>query len=276
MATPDMITFPGGVLGIEPVRLPIVARGEGWLAVAKPAGIAVGGDSLEAQSPDLGAAIVAALTAGKPQLANLGITHLGRVHGLDAAASGVLVLALSPGTEAQMRNAIGSRQWEFVFDVLTQTGNHPEGTTIVSDLPLTRHALEPRVLVSHATGKRCETHFTPVRTLGRWMLWEARTRDNRPHQIRVHAVERGLRIPGETTYGSVPRVFLSDLKPKYRPGRDDERPLHSSICLHLREVGFTAAGKAATRVTAPRPKSFEVLLRRLEEAASIGPRELRF
>lgn len=276
MADHDMITFPSRELGLDPVRLPILERGNGWIAFSKPAGIAVGGDTLEATSPDLGAALVRALAAGKPQLGRLEITFAGRVHVLDALATGAVVFALSPEAEAKMRNAVGSRQWEFVYDVLAQTTNRPEGEPVGCDLPLVRHGVEPRMVVSHAAGKRCHTSFKPLRPLGRWTLWEARTRDNRPHQVRVHAAESGLRIPGETVYGGIPRVFLSDLKPRYRPGRGDERPLHASLCLHLREIAGTDANGAAFRVSAPRPKSFDVLVRRLEEAAGVGPRELRF
>jgi 23S rRNA pseudouridine1911/1915/1917 synthase len=276
MAAADMLTFPAGALGVDPVRLPIIAREEGWLALNKPAGLAVGADPLEAQHADLVSALSAAITAGKPQLAKLGISYVGRVHGLDAVATGVAVLALSPAAETDMRNAVGSQRWEFVYDVLAQTGKHAEDIAIACDLPLARHATEPRMIVSRATGKKCATHFTPARSLGRWTLWEARTRDNRPHQVRVHASERDLRVPGESTYGSVPRVFLSDLKSKYRAGRDLERPLHPSIAMHLREVRFTTSGGVETHVTTPRPKSFEVLLRRLAEAVSAGPRELRF
>jgi len=275
MSARECITFPAGVLGAEPARLPVLARGEGWMALAKPAGVSVGSEALEPTAADLIGALQSALAAGKPQLLRLGITHAGRVHHIDAAATGAVVLALGAEAEARSRNDVGSQRWEFVFDVLAEANVGDEPAPLTCDLPLVRHATEPRMVVSHATGKKCATTFTPVRSLGRWGLWEARTQDNRPHQIRVHARESGLRIPGENTYGRVPRVFLSQLKSKYRAGGDDERPLHPGLALHLREIGFRGAAEAAIRVVAERPKSFEVLLRRLADSAT-GVRQLRF
>jgi 23S rRNA-/tRNA-specific pseudouridylate synthase len=275
MPARDCLTFPAGVLGAEPARLPVLARGDDWIALAKPAGVSVGSEALEPTAADLLVALQGALAAGKPQLLTLGITHAGRVHHIDAAATGVVVLALGAGAEARLRNDVGSHRWEFVFDVLAEANVGDEATPLTCDLPLVRHASEPRMVVSHATGRKCATTFGPVRSLGRWALWEARTRDNRPHQIRVHARESGLRIPGENTYGRVPRVFLSQLRVKYRAGRDDERPLHPGLAVHLREIVFTGPDQTAIRVVAEPPKSFAVLLRRLADSAT-GVRQLRF
>lgn len=124
--------------------------------------------------------------------------------------------------------------------------------------------------VSHAAGRKCVTVFTPVRVFGRWTRWEARTHENRPHQVRLHAWECGLAIPGDGLYGRVPRVYLSQLKRRYRPGSEDERPLHPSLCLHLREVAFPDADGRIVRLEVSPPKTFAVMERRLEQAA--GPR----
>jgi 23S rRNA-/tRNA-specific pseudouridylate synthase len=275
MASESLITFPAGVLGRDPTRLPILASGPDWIALAKPAGVALGNDLLESRWADVLGALDAAIREGKPQLARLGITHAGRIHSIDAEISGVLILAVGPEAEARLRNDVGSGRWEFVYDLVTQASKHEE-TVMTCDLPIVRHATEARMIVSHATGKKCATTFEPVRALGRWHQWEARTRENRPHQIRVHAAERGLRIPGETVYGRVPRVYLSELKPRFRPPRGrEERPLHASLALHLREIRMADAAGGLTRIEAARPKTFDVMLQRMAAAVESGPRVLR-
>ncbi len=243
------------------------------MALGKPAAMRVGPDLLAASAPDLLAAVKAALAAGKRQLLNLRIAHVGRVHSVEAAASGAVILAVTPEAEVRLRNAAGSRRWEFVYDVIAQNTGAEQPAPLTCDLPLASHASEPRVVVSHASGKKCKTVFTPVQALGRWTLWEARTRENRPHQIRIHAHECGLHVPGDFVYGRTRRILLSQLKRGYRPGRDEERPLYAHPCLHVREIMVAAGPETVVGVQAPRPRTFEVLLRRLEAAA--GPRLLR-
>ncbi len=71
MARGPLITFPPGVLGEAPVRLPVVAQGPGFFAVVKPAGLVVVEDPLHEGVPALAPALREALRAGKRQLAEL-------------------------------------------------------------------------------------------------------------------------------------------------------------------------------------------------------------
>lgn len=262
----DLITFPPGVLGDEPRRIRVLARGEGWFAVDKPAGLALAADALHPEgAPSLAGAIHAAALAGKPQLTALGIGGCSRIHSLDAEASGVAILACGEGEASALRNSLGSGRWEFTYQFLAQ-GSSGE-PSITCDLPIAKHPTLARMIVSHRQGKRCATIFTREKILGGFELWTALTRENRPNQVRLHAAESGLRLLGEYTYGRVPPVLLSSLKRKYRPGRHAEQPLHPGLALHLQEVRFPAPGSAEAGVRAGRPKTFDALVRRLEEHA---------
>ncbi len=261
---PDLITFPPGVLGAEPVRLPVLNRGEGWFAIDKPPGLPLAPDAFHPDdAPSIVGAIHATATAGKPQLAALGIGGCSRIHSLDAEIGGAAVLASTEESAALLRNHIGSARWDFSYDLVTEAHDGPE--EIVCELPLVRHEELPRMLVSHREGKRCRTTFRLVQRLGRYALWQADTHENRPHQVRVHASECDLRIVGEFLYARVRQVFLSSLKRGYRPGRDEERPLHSGIALHLRSVRSLPGSRPEVIAEAPRPKSISTLIRRLEE-----------
>lgn len=260
----DVITFPPGILTPEPLRLPVLAQGEGWFAIGKPAGLLLAADVFHAEdAPSIVGAIHAAALAGKPQLAALGISGCARVHTLDAELSGAALLASTEEVAALLRNHIGSARWEFVHDLVTEAFDGPG--EIVCELPLVRHETEPEMIVSHRAGKRCRTTFTLKERLGRYARWEAHTLENRPHQIRVHAAESGLRIVGEMHYARVRRVFLSSLKRGYRAGRDEERPLHRDIALHLRVVRALAGSRPAVSAEMPLPKTFTALIRRLGE-----------
>lgn len=261
---PDLITFPPGVLGTEPLRLPVLARGAGWFAIAKPAGLLLASDAFHAEeAPSIVAAIHAAALAGKAQLASLGIGGCARIHTLDAEVSGAAVLASTEETAALLRNHIGSGRWEFVHELITEAHDGPD--ELLCELPLVRHETEPEMVVSHRAGKRCRTQFKLVRRLGRHALWQATTAESRPHQVRVHAAESGLRIVGESLYARVRQVYVSSLKRGYRPGHDDERPLHPGLALHLRVVRALPGSRPNVAAEAPLPKSMTALIRRLDE-----------
>ncbi|MBE2214543.1 MAG: RNA pseudouridine synthase [Opitutaceae bacterium] len=262
----ELITFPPGVLGTEPLRLPIVARGDGWFAISKPAGLLLAADGFHPEdATSIVGAIHAAAAAGKPQLASLGIQGCARIHSLDPEASGVAVLASTEEMAALLRNHVGSARWEFLYDLVTEAHDGPD--EMECDLPLLRHETEPEMIVSHRAGKRCRTSFRVVRRLGRHTLWEARTLENRPHQVRVHAAETGLRIVGEFLYARVREVYLSSLKRGYRPGHDVERPLHAGLALHLRVVRALPGSRPDVAAEAVPPKSLATLIRRLGEFA---------
>lgn len=260
-----MITFPPGVLSAEPVRLDVLARGAGWFAIDKPPGLLLAPDAVHPEdAQSIVAAIHQAAAAGKPQLAALDIGGCARIHAMDAEVSGVAVLATDPSAAATLRDALGSGRWRFHYEFVAEAADAP--AQLECDLPLVRHGGQPRIIVSHRGGKRCRTAFLRLQALGSHALWSAVTAENRLHQVRVHAAECGLRIPGETVYGRVRPVFLSSLKRGYRRGAEDERPLHAGLALHLHRVSL-GQGSELIDVESPRPKSLAALVRRLEDRA---------
>lgn len=268
MSAKGMITFPPGVLGKEPVRLPLLMRNQDLFAVSKPVGVGVSSDPFDPGVPLLLDAVVGAIASGKKQLVDLGIQYAGRVYGLDSELAGVLIFATNKESEVFLRNAIGSRQCEFVFELLAETQSSE--VEISCDLPLGRNEGIHKVFVSHGEGKKSSTKFTPGQQVGNYTLWEARTPENRSHQIRIHAAESGLRVVGEGMYSRVRHVYLSDLKRGYRQTSKTEEPLNKSVCIRLKEVVVPQRGAAPVRIEAPRPRSLEATLKYIERYSPKG------
>lgn len=198
----------------------------------------------------------------KPQLKALGVEGLFRVFKLDSELSGVLMYAKTVEWEEKLRNAFGSRQLVFRYHFLAKT--ELEERKLHCDLPIATHSDGKRMLVSHKTGKKCETLFTYLRSYGRYQLWEAETRDFRTHQIRIHAAERDLEIVGETEYANGDRIFLSMIKKGYRRNSETENPIYDQICAHLVSVDLEVPGETYQGAYAPLPKGFQTLLKKLE------------
>ena len=265
----DFISFPPGYLGGRPQKFPLIANEEGFFALNKPAGLASAQHEWTLGKPDISMALRRELLNEKPQLARLGIEGLYRVYNLDAEVSGVLLFAKNELHEEILKNAVGSSQLRFKFHLLAAYDG--EEREFLCDLPLARHVTDRRMLVSHKTGKKCETRFRFVRQYGRYQLWEAETSDMRVHQARVHAAERGLRVVGESLYSKGDQIYLSQLKKGYQANSDrEERPIYAALCLHLLEVAFAIPDSDFDPIAAPLPSRFETLLKRLG-----GPRKSR-
>jgi len=118
-------------------------------------------------------------------------------------------------------------------------------------------------------GKKAETVFEVAEKFRDHTLLRCLPRTARPHQLRVHLQNSGLRIVGDELYGGKP-LLLSRLKREYRlkPGRE-ERPLIARVALHAEELTLPhpVTGELVT-LSAPWPKDLRVALKYLREFAA--------
>ncbi|MFW5883208.1 MAG: hypothetical protein ACOCVG_02470, partial [Verrucomicrobiota bacterium] len=141
--------------------------------------------------------------------------------------AGLAVYATDASAREKWRNLAGSEMLNFEFRFLA-TGGKSEA--IACDLPIAQHRQEPQMLVSHTTGKRSHTDFKSLENFGRFALWQACSRYPRPHQVRLHAMECGLHLPGEPLYiheagasPPLPRLPLLWLEAVELPGEPTQR-----------------------------------------------------
>jgi 23S rRNA pseudouridine955/2504/2580 synthase len=268
MSADDFLSFPPDTLDREPLRLPIVARGPAWLALAKPAGIPCVTDPWIPRSSDLVREVRRQLRDGKPQLARLGIEAFHCIVGPDLVASGLVLCGTTDAEGARLSNALGSAQVELTYRFVTM--GRPAETEIVCELPIAPHDSQPRMLVSHTTGKKTVTRFNLEQRFRGYAVWTATTTFDRLHQIRLHAAESGLPIMGESRYAKVASVMLSEIKRDYRASpRRPEEPIYGELALHLARIVFPGADGQPVTVEAPLPKAFGVLLKRFAEHLAI-------
>jgi len=266
MPADDFLSFPPDTLVREPLRLPIVARGEGWLVLNKPVGVPWTPDPWIPRPTDLVRQVRSQSRAGKPALARLGLGAFHGIVGPDLVASGAVLCATTDAEGSRLANALGSSQIELTHRFVTM--GRPVQEEIVCELPLAPHATEPRMIVSNTTGKKTTTTFRLEKRFRGYAVWTATTTFDRLHQIRIHAAESALPIVGESRYAKTAPIYLSEIKRNYRPAGDGTRiepPLYGELCLHLARIAFPGADGRPVVVEAPLPKPFAVLLKKLAE-----------
>jgi 23S rRNA-/tRNA-specific pseudouridylate synthase len=257
----DLLTFPENVLADGPVRLPIVHRGDGWIALAKPPGIGAG-EYGPADRPGVVRALRTGISRGGGQYVRLGFKSPAVVNELDSDLSGIVIVAGNEAATARLKQALGSNRMEFVFTVVVAAELEAEAPKeAVCELPLGFDEIEGRAYVSHRDGRKASTRFSWRNQAFGHAVWEARTFLPRRDQIRVHAVESRLWIAGENLYGNVRPVRPALLKPRVRKAQMAEASAYPWPCVHLGEVIVEMPSDAALRISAPPPKAMESVLR---------------
>lgn len=248
------IGFPPNTLCAEAVRLDVIETGDGYFAVNKPAGVLLEAYPAAPKTKSLVAAIRENLK--KPEFARLSIASPYSVNQLDFETSGAAIIACGKDSAARLRNAMWSGEMFFEYLVLARGGSD-KGDDFSVDLPLLKHERRDLWIVSHRFGKKAQTHFKKIAESRGFTLWRARAAFARPHQIRAHAKEAGLRVAGENVYSRTSPVYMSEIKrEQYKLDRSLERelPLYPHICIHLEN---------ANGARAPLPKGFAAALKRL-------------
>lgn len=241
---------PPSARRIEPepeAPLDVLAQGDGWLAVSKPAGVAV--HPLEEGEPGT---LLAAVAARHPEIQGVGEGGLrsGVVHRLDVDTSGAVLFAtLQPAWEA-LRRAFSAHRVEKVYRAVV-LGRAPEEGRADVDLVVARHrparvrVLDPERARGHPGARRGRLAW---RTLERFdtATWiEVRLETGFLHQIRASFAHLGHPVAGDPVYG---------------PGPPADPTGAPRQMLHAARVAWRDV-----RAESPEPEDLRALLCRLRE-----------
>lgn len=163
---PDEVDWP----------LPVLARGEGWVAVDKPAGMA---------STPQGAYVArSVLVQARRQIGDIS-----PVHRLDRATGGVLLLA-SRHAAADLARCFAKGTVTKVYELLAPLGPTSFEVCLAAGEPGRKHP--------------ARTRFRLLEARGEYARYEARPEGGRFHQIRQHAAHAGIPILGDGRYAGGP------------------------------------------------------------------------
>ncbi|MBZ5639341.1 MAG: RluA family pseudouridine synthase [Acidobacteriia bacterium] len=263
-ARPATPVRPGGrvVVGWVPITetplnitLPILAKGAGWLAVDKPAGIPVHPvNSVRENS------LIRMLRRQE------GRERLRLVHRLDRETSGVLLIAEDPASARALstafeRGRVGKEYLALVRGVVGED----EGTISLPIADASGSWVHVRREAGEG-GQPAETSWRVERRLADRTLVRLFPRTGRRHQLRVHLAAIGHPVLGDILYGRPDRDYL-DMVKGVRDARKDEGgpPRH---LLHCARLVFQSPEGGEREVTSPLPPDFvEALGERVERCA---------
>jgi RluA family pseudouridine synthase len=244
-------------------EIPVLFEDAHLLAFDKPARLLVSPDRYDLTRIDLMRLLHDAIAAGKPWAKERNLNYLCQAHRLDFETSGILLLAKTKPVLVALANLFSMEKPVRRYVALVH--GSPKEQRFEVNAKLGPHPMTPGMMrVDPKAGKRAKTIFEVAERFPHQTLLSCQPATERPHQIRVHLQNSGLRIVGDELYGGRP-LLLSKLKRDYRlkPGRE-ERPLISRVALHGEqlELPHPITGELVS-ITAPRPKDLTVALKYL-------------
>jgi 23S rRNA pseudouridine1911/1915/1917 synthase len=183
----------------EPVPgLSVVYEDDDIVVVDKPVGVAAH------PTPGwTGPTVLGGLLGAGHNVATSGAAERqGIVHRLDAATTGLMVVAKSEPAYSALKRAFRGREVDKGYDALVQ--GHPDPFHGTVDAPIGRHPSGDGRFAVVAGGRPSITHYDTVEAFRSASLLSIRLETGRTHQIRVHMA--ALRHPcvGDRLYGADP------------------------------------------------------------------------
>ena len=218
-------------------RLEILYEDNHLLAINKPAGLPTMG--VAANIPSL---VTLAKQYIKARYRKPGNVYLGIMSRLDAATSGVVLLARTSKAAArltdQFRGRIVEKTYWAIVSGLVEPAEGAWTDWVVKDEAQQRMVI---VLPNHPAAKKAELAYRLIRSIGQGSLLEVDLKTGRKHQIRLQFSSRGYPVWGEQKYGK-------------------GMPFSPGMALHARRLVIEhPVGKKPIEIVAPTPKSWRAL-----------------
>src|SRR3954464_4068957 len=201
VSLPDLGAASGPELVAAPVPgMRIIHDDDDLVVVDKPVGVAA--------HPSVGwtgPTVIGGLAAAGYRISTSGSAERqGVVHRLDAATTGVMVVAKSERAYTALKAAFKERTVEKGYHALVQ--GHPDPSRGTIDAPIDRHPKHDWRFAVVPGGRPSVTHYEVIEAFPAASLVDIRLETGRTHQIRVHF--SALRHPcvGDVTYGADPTL----------------------------------------------------------------------
>lgn len=232
--------------------LEILLETEDLIAINKPAGLLSVPDREQSE----------------PSLKDLLLEKYGRiftVHRLDKETSGVIVFAKNEATHKFLSQQFEERTTAKFYNGLVLGKVYDEKGVI--EEAIIEHPTKKGMMTTARKGKASITEFELIKSFPHFSWMQFRILTGRTHQIRVHMKHFGHPIVCDPLYGDGKPVFLSQIKKKFKLGKDvlEERPLLNRLALHARELHFMDSEGKQHIVTAEVPKDLRATLAQLEK-----------
>ncbi len=236
-------------------RIQILFQDQALIAVNKPAQVLVIPDRWDPDQPNL----LAMLKREHPT------EPLYVVHRLDEGTSGLVLLARTAEAHRQLNQQWQERRVRKTYLAVVIGEISDAAGTI--DLPIAASSQKGGRMAVHARGKASITHYEVIQRFRGYTSLKLQPATGRTHQIRVHLKAIGHPLAVDPLYGGEPAIFLSRLKPRYKPKADEpERPLIQRLTLHALEIRFQhPITQAEITIAAEIPKDLRALLHALEK-----------
>ena len=184
----------------EVVGMGIVHDDDDVVVVDKPVGVAAHG------SPGWdGPTVVGGLAAAGYRISTSGAEERrGIVHRLDAATTGLMVVAKSERAYTLLKQAFKERTVDKGYHALVQ--GHPDPSRGTIDAPIDRHPKHDWRFAVVSTGRPSVTHYDTLEAFPAASLVDVKLETGRTHQIRVHFSAMRHPLVGDMAYGADPTL----------------------------------------------------------------------
>jgi 23S rRNA pseudouridine1911/1915/1917 synthase len=185
----------------EPVEgLVVVHDDDDVVVVDKPVGVAAH------PSPGWeGPTVVGGLAAAGYRVSTSGAPERqGVVHRLDAATTGLMVVAKSERAYTSLKAAFKERTVDKGYAALVQ--GHPDPSRGTIDAPIDRHPRHDWRFAVVSGGRPSVTHYEVAEAFAAASLVDVHLETGRTHQIRVHFSAMRHPCVGDLTYGADPTL----------------------------------------------------------------------
>jgi 23S rRNA pseudouridine1911/1915/1917 synthase len=190
------------------------------------------------------------------------------LHRLDRDTSGALLFAKTEAVHRELSMQFESHKVGKKYIVLVSgVIKNNEG---IIDLPLAKKSKNENIMiVDRKNGKESITHYKVIKRFERHTLVEAFPKTGRTHQIRIHFKSINYPLAIDKLYSRNEKIFLSDIKTKFKRSESGEKPLMERLTLHSNMLEFThPVSFNKISVQAPLWKDFKILLKNLEKYSS--------
>lgn len=188
------------------------------------------------------------------------------IHRLDRDTSGLIVFAKNEVAHKYFSTLFSERKVNKTY-VGVVVGNMPQDAGSILAPIGENPAIKGKMNV-HRNGKPSHTDYKVLHGFPQFSIVEFTLHTGRTHQIRVHSKELGAPLVCDPLYGDGKPLRLSDIKKKYKLGKniEEEQPIINRLALHSYQLQMALQDGSMLKIEASLPKEFTAVASQLKKA----------